>query len=385
MATSVHTITSKLPNVGTNIFTHMSALANEHKAINLSQGFPDFPIDTQLTELVQHYMQKGNNQYAPMPGVPLLRSAIAQKLNTYSDYDFNAETEITVTAGATEGLYSALTALINPGDEVIIFDPSYDLYAPVVSLCGAQARHIELHIEDFSIDWAQLESTLNDRTRAIIINNPNNPAGSILHDSDLARLSQLVADRNLLVFSDEVYEHMIFDGFKHHSILQYPELRKRGIAFFSFGKTFHVTGWKMGYCVASPEITNEIRKVHQFVAFSAVTPIQYALADYLQQPTHYENLGTFFQAKRDLFLKLMQGSRFTPLTCRGTYFQLMRYQQISDRGDFEMAEWMTREQGVACIPVSVFYKEKTDHGLLRFCFAKSDDTLISACDKLCKI
>jgi len=385
MADPAPTPISKLPHIGTNIFTHMSALAQEHQAINLSQGFPDFSIDPQLIKLVEYYMNKGHNQYAPMPGVPELRQAIAQKLNKSGQTPFDPHQEITITAGATEGLYSALTALINHGDEVIIFDPSYDLYAPVVALCGASAIHVELSLPNFEIDWSQLESRVTDRTKAIIINNPNNPAGSIMPLAELERLSELVVSKNLILFSDEVYEHMVFDGLQHHSILSLPKLRQRGVAFFSFGKTFHTTGWKTGYCVAPALLTKEIRKVHQFVAFSTVTPIQYALADYVKEPQNYLQLAGFFEDKRNLFLELMKPSRFTPLPCQGTYFQLMSYQNVSDLGDFEMAEWMTTQQGVACIPISVFYERGTDHGLLRFCFAKSTETLKIACEQLCKI
>ena len=379
------TISSKLPQVGTTIFTEMSALAVECGAINLSQGFPDFPLDEQLIERVTHYMAQGYNQYAPMPGVPALREQIAIKLESYSDHSFNADTEITITSGATEGLFSSINTLVNVGDEVIILDPSYDLYGPAVKLAGGKPVHVALQLPDFSIDWDTLEKVVNDRTRALIINNPNNPAGSILREDELTRLAQWVSQKDLMVISDEVYEHMVYDGLQHHSILSFPELRNRGVAVFSFGKTFHATGWKIGYMVAPAHITGELRKVHQFVTFSVNTPIQMAMADYLQDPQHYLGLSAFFQEKRDLFLKLMEPSRFKPLPSKGTYFQLMSYEDINDMGDREMAHWMTREHGVASIPISVFYDQGTDNKLLRFCFGKNDQTLTKAAEKLCRI
>jgi len=385
MIPSSVTVTSKLPNVGTTIFTVMSAMAVEHNAINLSQGYPDFPISEQLIDLVRHYMSNGHNQYAPMPGVPALRQQIANKLQISLDQKFDSDREITITAGATEGLYSALTAFVQKGNEVIIFDPAYDLYAPAVQLSGGTPVHIELKLPYFTIDWEQLEAAITNRTKVIVINNPNNPAGSILTEEDLQRLSDLVVQHELILISDEVYEHMVYHQQGHQSILKFPELRARGVAVFSFGKTFHATGWKVGYCVAPEFLTKELRKVHQFVAFSVNTPVQMALADFLKAPEHYQSLSAFFQEKRDLFLGLMKTSRFVPLPCNGTYFQLMDYHAISDRPDTEMASWMTKEHGVASIPTSVFYNKRTDQKILRFCFAKNPETLTRATEKLCKI
>ncbi len=379
------TTPSKLPQVGTTIFTEMSALALEQGAINLSQGFPDFPLDAQLIDLVKHYMTEGHNQYAPMPGVPALRKQIASKLKPYHTDPFDADQEITITSGATEGLFATINALIHPQDEVIILDPSYDLYAPAVILAGGKPIHVELDLPDFSINWNKLEKAIGPRTRVVIINNPNNPAGSILPRAELERLAELVVSKDLMVISDEVYEHMVYDGLQHHSILSVPDLRDRGVAVFSFGKTFHATGWKIGYTVAPPNITKELRKVHQFVTFSVNTPIQLAIADYLSDPDHYQGLSAFFQEKRDMFLNLMATSRFKPLPSRGTYFQLMSYADISDKPDREMAHWMTIEHGVASIPISVFYQNGRDHKLLRFCFGKNTSTLQEAAEKLCKI
>ncbi|GJM28646.1 MAG: aminotransferase [Cyclobacteriaceae bacterium] len=385
MISSPITIESKLPNIGTTIFTVMSAMAAEHDAINLSQGYPDFPISEQLIELVNYYMTNGYNQYAPMTGVPELRSQIANKLGSGLDLDFDPDREILVVAGATEGLYSALTAFVHPGDEVIIFDPAYDLYAPSVVLAGGIPVHLELELPKFTINWEQLESAVSSRTRIIVINNPNNPAGSILSRKDLDLLSEIVEKHDLLVISDEVYEHMVYQPQVHQSILGHPNLRERGIAIYSFGKTFHATGWKIGYCVGPQNLISELTRVHQFVAFSINTPIQMALADYLKVPDHYLSLADFFKEKRDLFLRLMKNSRFEPLSCDGTYFQLMRYDKIRDLPDFQMATWMTKEHGVASIPTSVFYNKGTDNKILRFCFAKNTETLTRATEKLCQI
>ena len=382
---SPDTLESKLPDVGTTIFTVMSALAAEQEAINLSQGYPDFPISSELIELVAFHMRQGHNQYAPMPGVPALRQVISNKLEHTVGHRFDPDAEITVVAGATEGIYSALTAFVHKDDEVIIFDPAYDLYAPSVKLAGGKAVHIELEVPSFTINWQKLESAISPRTKVMVINNPNNPAGSVLTIDDMQRLSDLAVRHNLLVLSDEVYEHMVYHPDGHQSILKFPELRERGIAVFSFGKTFHATGWKTGYCVAPEKFTNEIRRVHQFVAFSVNTPIQMALTEFLKEPSHYTTLSNFFKDKRDYFLDLMKDSRFEPLPCNGTYFQLMKYHQISDLPDTEMAIWMTKEHGVASIPTSVFYHRKTDNKILRFCFAKNNETLASAAKKLCRI
>jgi methionine aminotransferase len=385
MTPSHISISSKLPEVGTTIFTVMSAMAAEYNAINLSQGYPDFPISGELISLVHHYMLADHNQYAPMPGTPALRQSISNKLELSHGLLFDPDKEITIVAGATEGLYSALNAFIHRGEEAIIFDPAYDLYAPSVKLAGGIPVHLELELPSFTINWEQLESAITDMTRVIVINNPNNPAGCVLSEEDLIRLSEIAERHNLIVISDEAYEHMVYEPLKHQSILKFPKLSQRGVAVFSFGKTFHATGWKIGYCVAPDYLTRELRRVHQFVAFSVNTPIQMALAEFLKEPMHYLSLGNFFKEKRDLFLNLMKGSRFVPMPCNGTYFQLMRYDDISDLPDTAMSTWMTKEHGVASIPTSVFYHKKTDNKILRFCFAKNEDTLTRAAEKLCKI
>ncbi|MGI9542847.1 MAG: methionine aminotransferase [Cyclobacteriaceae bacterium] len=378
-------INSKLPDEGTTIFTIMSKMALDHGAINLSQGFPDFDISAELIDLVHKFMQKGANQYAPMQGVPAFREAISSKIKTCYDADLDPISEITVTAGATEALYSAITALVEPGDEVIIFDPAYDLYHPAVLLNQGIPIHITLTAPDFAIDWSQVEDRITNRTKLIVVNTPNNPAGVTLSPNDLDQLTKLVEKHGMYLLSDEAYEHIIFDKTLHQSILRYPALREQGIAISSFGKTFHATGWKIGYLAANKRLTEEIRKVHQFVTFSINTPIQHALAAYLEQPDHYLQLPDFYQSKRDYFLELMAGSRFKPLKCQGTYFQVMDYTGMSDLSDMEMAEWMTKTQGVAAIPFSVFYQHAPEQKLLRFCFAKKESTLEQAAEILCKI
>ncbi|AHM60847.1 aminotransferase [Flammeovirgaceae bacterium 311] len=376
---------SKLPQVGTTIFTQMSALAATHGAINLSQGFPDFPIDEALIERVAYYMRLGRNQYAPMAGTPQLRNSVAAKIERIYGFAPDAEKEITVTSGATEALYSVIAAIIGPGDEALVLDPAYDSYAPAIALQGGKPVHIGLQYPSFRPDWPSIRSSINGRTRLIIINSPHNPTGSAWQQDDLLQLEELVIKHQLLVLSDEVYQHLIYDGLEHQSVLSRPALRERAAAVFSFGKTFHATGWKAGYVVASEPFSAEIRKVHQYLTFSTHTPTQLALADYLQKPENYEHLPQFYQQKRDLFLELLKGSRFKPLPCNGTYFQLLDYSGISNKPDVEMARWLTVEKGVAAIPISVFYVDKQDHGLLRFCFAKQEETLRKAAELLCKI
>ena len=380
-----HLLQSKLPHVGTTIFTQMSALAAEHDAINLSQGFPDFPIDDSLIERVAYYMRKGRNQYAPMTGVPQLRHSIAAKIRRIYDYTPDAEREITVTSGATEGLYAVIAALVRPGDEVIVLDPSYDSYAPAIQLQGGNAVHVALPHPHYRPDWEAIRNSISPRTRLIITNTPHNPTGSVWTEEDLLQLEELAIRHDLIVLSDEVYQHLVYDGQQHQSVLKRPRLRERAAAVFSFGKTFHATGWKAGYVVAPEALSVEIRKVHQYLTFSTHTPTQLALADHLQSAENYEQLPSFYQNKRDLFLTLVQESRFKPLACGGTYFQLLDYSAISDMPDVEMARWLTIEKGVAAIPVSVFYVDKQDHRLLRFCFAKQEETLQKAAERLCKI
>lgn len=363
----------------------MSKMATDYDALNLSQGFPDFPISEELIALVGEAMHKGMNQYAPMPGLPSLRNSIAEKVKHTYAINVDPETEITVTAGGTQALFAAITALVHPGDEVIMFDPAYDSYDPVIRLSEGVPVHIPLSVPNFSVDWDLVEQKITPRTTAIITNTPHNPSGAVFSSEDMARLEQILEKYDLLLISDEVYEHIIFDGFKHQSALMYPAIRKRSIAIFSFGKTFHATGWKTGYMIAPPEIMVELRKIHQFNVFCANTPIQYALAEFLKNKNNYEGLPHFYEKKRDYFEQLMSNSRFTPVACHGTYFQLYSYENISERTDIEMANWLTQEHKVALIPASVFYENGKDIKYLRFCFAKSSETLEQAADLLCKI
>ena len=371
-------IQSRLPEVGTSIFSVMSKLASEHNAINLSQGFPDFPVSEVLVDLIHKNMKAGHNQYAPMPGVLGLRKVIAEVVEKTYQRTTDFETEVTVTAGGTEAIFATIAALVRAGDEVIIFDPSYDCYDPAIRLNGGIPIHINLKAPDFLIDWQHVRNVITSKTRMIMVNTPHNPSGSILAEADIKELQYIALKNNLLVLSDEVYERIIFDDKKHESILKYPGLAKQSIAVFSFGKTFHATGWKVGYTVASPEITTEIRKAHQFITFSVNTPTQFALAEHMTNPDHYLALGKFYQRKRDFFLEQIKGSSFQPLPCHGSYFQLLSYEGISALTETEMAVWMTKEKKLAPIPVSVFYKDGTDQKLLRFCFAKGDETLIKA-------
>lgn len=371
-------INSRLPEVGTSIFSVMSKMALEHNAINLSQGFPDFSVSETLIDLIHHHMRAGHNQYAPMPGVLGLRKVIAEVVEKTYQRTTDFETEVTVTAGGTEAIFATIAALVRAGDEVIIFDPSYDCYDPAIRLNGGIPIHINLKAPDFLIDWQHVCNVITSKTRMIMVNTPHNPSGSILAEADIKELQYIALKNNLLVLSDEVYERIIFDDKKHESILKYPALAKQSIAVFSFGKTFHATGWKVGYTVASPEITTEIRKAHQFITFSVNTPTQFALAEHMTNPDHYLALGKFYQRKRDFFLEQIKGSSFQPLPCHGSYFQLLSYEGISDLPETEMAVWMTKEKKLAPIPVSVFYKDGTDQKLLRFCFAKGDETLIKA-------
>jgi methionine aminotransferase len=377
---------SKLPDVGTTIFTVMSRKAEEHGAINLSQGFPDFALPAGLGEALARHVAAGRNQYAPMAGVLALREQIALKLERCYGCRVDPETEVTVVPGATEAIFCAIMATVRAGDEVILFDPSYDSYEPSVRLAGARAVRIPLLPPAFAIDWQRVTETLTPRTRMIVINSPHNPTGSVLGAADLDRLEKLVQEHGLLVLSDEVYEHLVYDGAAHHSVLARPVLAERAFAVFSFGKTYHATGWKTGYCVAPPALTREFRRVHQFVTFVAVTPIQHALADFMAEaPAHVDLLPAFYQAKRDLFRRLLAGSRWRALPCAGTYFQLLDYSGIGDADDVAMAEELVSRHGVAAIPVSVFYERPPRLRLLRFCFAKQDETLVRAAELLCRI
>lgn len=379
-------INSKLPQVGTTIFTRMSAMASECGAINLSQGFPDFDAPPALREALAHHVMAGHNQYAPMAGVLNLREQLAAQIQRYRGVDCHPDSEITIIPGATSGIFCAVMACIQPGDEVIVFDPCYDSYEPSIELAGGRAVHIPLGTGSFAIDWQRVEDAINKRTRMIMLNSPHNPTGSTAQREDLLRLQELAVRHDLLVLSDEVYEHLVFDGRLHHSVLQFEELRQRSFALYSFGKTFSVTGWKTGYCVAPPALTREFRKVHQFVSFVAVTPVQLALADFLlAQPDYAASLAQFYQAKRDLFCEALAGSRFTLIPSAGTYFQLLDYGAISTLPDQQLCETWTRQHGIASIPVSLFYQTPPAQHYLRFCFAKSDEVLLEAARILCEI
>jgi methionine aminotransferase len=364
----------------------MSTLASEHGALNLSQGFPDFDAPLGLREAMARHVMDGHNQYAPMAGVVALREQLACQLQRHRGVSCDPDTEITVVPGATEGIYCAITACIRPGDEVLVFDPCYDSYEPAIELAGGRAVHLPLSNPDFSIDWEQVATAINSRTRMIIVNSPHNPSGTILSREDLLQLQDIAEREDLLVVSDEVYEHLVFDGLQHHSVLQFPALRSRSFALFSFGKTFSVTGWKTGYCVAPPALTVELRKVHQFVSFVAVTPVQMAVADFLQdEPDYPATLASFYQRKRDLFCAALEDSRFSLHPSSGTYFQLLDYSAITAAPDQQLCEQWTRDQGIASIPVSVFYRTPPDQHYLRFCFAKSDEVLAAAGEILCRI
>lgn len=379
-------ITPKLPDVGTSIFAVMSKMAQEHSAINLSQGFPDFEVSKELIGLVNKYMSNGFNQYAPMPGVPALREQIGTMLKSRFNHTADPDTEITITSGATEALFNTITSLVSAGDEVILFDPAYDSYDPVILLSGGIPVHLTLKQPDFSIDWSEVEQNINERTRMIMINTPHNPSGAVLTEEDMLRLEKIAMKYpDLLIVSDEVYEHIIFDNYKHASVLRYPVLAERSVAIFSFGKTFHATGWKVGYAIAPPHITAEIRKLHQFVTFSVNTAVQLAIAEYLKTEHHYELLPKFYQEKRDLFLDQIKDSAFVPIPCHGTYFQSLSYKEISDLPDMKMAEHLTKTHSIASIPISAFYKSGQDDKILRFCFAKSEETIEKAAKILCRI
>lgn len=362
-------------------------MAQDHGAINLSQGFPDFDCPIRLRELVAHHLNDRKNQYPPMAGIPLLRQRIAEKIKIYYQQEVDPDTWITITSGATEALFDAIHAVVNAGDEVIVFDPAYDSYEPAVQLAGGHTVHIPLSTPDFHIDWDRVKDSISEKTRLIIINSPHNPCGVILQRSDLDTLAEIVRDReNILLLSDEVYEHMVFDGYHHESVLGHPELKNRSFAVFSFGKTYHATGWKLAYCVAAPELTDEFRKVHQFVTFTTSSFVQYAVADFMEEcPEHARELPQFYQNKRDTFCQLIEHSRFTFTPSKGTYFQLADYSAISDLDDMSFTEQLTREHGVAAIPLTPFYASPPDSRIIRFCFCKDDSTLEQAAEILCRL
>ena len=376
---------SKLPAVGTTIFTVMSKLAADLGAINLSQGFPDFDCDPALVDAVARHMREGRNQYAPMQGVPVLRQAIAAKYQLLYGAAYDPDTEVTVTSGGTEGIFDAVAAVVHPGDEVIVFEPCYDSYVPAVEVSGGKAVVISLRYPDYAVPWDDVRAAITPRTRMIMINSPHNPAAVILEEDDIAELVRITDGTSIMIMSDEVYEHIIFDGARHESMARHPELAARSFVVGSFGKTYHVTGWKVGYVVAPAALTTELRKVHQFVTFSTHTPVQHAIAGFLAARTGLDELPSFFQRKRDLFLQLMQGSRFAPLPCRGSYFQLMDYSAISDLPDAEFAIWMTKAHRVASIPTSPMLQRSTAPQVVRFCFAKKEETLEQAAERLRKI
>jgi methionine transaminase len=376
---------TKLPKTGTSIFAVMSGLANEAGAINLSQGFPNFPVSEKLIELVHSYMIKGMNQYAPMQGVLPLREAIAAKIQDTYGITYDPVKEINITAGATQAIYTVIAALIRPGDEVIVIEPAYDSYAPSVELNGGIVRYSSLLVPGYAVNWAEIRNLISSRTRLIIINSPHNPTGAVLSASDLEELDKITKGTDIVVMSDEVYEHLIYDGLRHESICWYPALASRSFVIGSFGKTFHATGWKTGFVIAPENLMIEFRKAHQFIVFAGNTPMQYAMADYLQDKENYIHLPGFYQQKRDYFVNLIKESRFTIIPSFGTYFQLLDYSRISEENEMEFAIRLTREFGVASVPVSPFYHEKEDHRVLRFCFAKTEETLEKAAAILCKI
>ena len=375
-------IQSKLPDVGTTIFTVMSQMAVEYNAVNLGQGFPDFPMSEELTSLVAKAMNDGFNQYVHMNGLPLLRKRLAEKAHRLYNTELDSETQITVTPGGTYAIYTALTTVLNPGDEVIVFEPAYDSYIPNIEINGAKPVLISLRFPDYSIPWEEVRKKINARTRMIMINSPHNPTGAVLTEHDITELRSIVEGTDILILSDEVYEHLIYDGMPHLSILRYPDLLKRSFVCFSFGKTYHCTGWKLGYCISSSELMKEFRKVHQFNCFSCDSPKQVAIAEYILQEDEYLNLGPFLQKKRDFFRGLMQSTPFECIPSHGSYFECYSYGHFSNETDKELAVRLTREYGIATIPVSAFYKHGEDNKVLRFCFAKKEDTLTKAIQKL---
>jgi len=378
-------IYSKLSGIGPSIFSVMTEMANEHQAINLSQGFPDFDCGPELLDLVKKSYESGYNQYAPMPGLLELREQIAAKVNRLHGADYHPDHEVTVTAGGTQAIFTAISAFVQANDEVIIFEPAYDCYAPAVKAMGGMVKYMPLNPPHFAIDWTQVQKLTNGNTRMIIINSPHNPTGMVWGEEDLQQLQKITRNTNILILSDEVYEHLIFDEKKHLSLAKYPELKERSLIVASFGKLFHTTGWKMGYCLAPEALMKEFRKIHQFMVFSVNTPMQHAIAEYLKEKENFEDLGILFQEKRDYFRELISGSRFQLMDCHGSYFQLLSYQDISEETDTDFAARLVKEHGVASIPVSAFYSKNTDHHLLRFCFAKKEATLEKAAAALMKV
>ena len=378
-------ITSKLPLVGTSIFTEMSALATEHNAVNLGQGFPDYPMNEELISRVNEAMQNGLNQYTPMQGYTPLREVLAEKIESLYQTAINPGSQVTITPGGTYAIYTALTTVLQPGDEVIIFEPAYDSYIPNVGINGAVPVLINLQFPEYKIDWTEVRKKITQKTRMIMLNSPHNPTGAVLSEEDIIQLRSVVKDTNIIILSDEVYEHLVFDNILHQSILRYPDLLERSFVCFSFGKVYHCTGWKMGYCISSPGLMKEFRKVHQFNCFSCHSPSQVALSAFLKNKDSYLSLAGFMQEKRDYFLQLMRDTKFRMLDSKGSYFICATYDKISDEKDTDLAIRMTEELGVATIPVSAFYKTGTDNKVIRFCFAKKKDTLEAAVEKLARL
>ena len=378
-------VKSKLPALGLTIFSEMTQLANEAEAINLSQGFPDFEVHPELIDLVSFYMKDGCNQYAPMQGIPLLRERIAAKVEALYHAGYDPATEITVTSGATEALFAAITAVVGPDDEVIVFEPAFDSYVPVIELSGGKPVFVELNFPEYTIDWEKVRSAISKKTRLMILNFPHNPTGAVLTHEDLNRLIEIVHDTDIVIVSDEVYEHIVFDGNPHKSLASYPKLAERSFVISSFGKTYHATGWKLGYCLAPRMLSKEIQKIHQYLTFASNTPIQHALAEFIIKKEIYLQLSDFYQRKRDLFGQLLEKSRFKTLPCHGTYFLMADYSSITDEPDADFARRLTVDFGVAAIPPSVFYHQQNDYKVLRFCFAKKDETLREAARKLCEV
>jgi len=376
---------SKLPDLEVTIFSVMTQIAIEHGAINLSQGFPDFDTYPELISLVEKYMRESNNQYAPMQGVMALRERIAEKVYDMYGAQYDPATEITVTSGATESVFAAISAIVQKDDEVIIFEPAYDAYDPIVRLNGGIPVYVQLKFPDYNVDWNEVKNIVNPKTRLIILNYPHNPTGAVLSKEDILNLAEIIKDTNLFIISDEAYEHIIFDGLQHESVSKHPQLARRSFVICSFGKTYHTTGWKIGYCLAPAPMSKEFQRVHQFLTFASNTPIQYAYAEFMKNKDIYLNLSAFYQEKRDKFLSLIEDSRFKAIPCHGTYFQMVDYSAISDESDVEFSKRLTTEHGVASIPPSVFYHRQVDHKVLRFCFAKKDETLEKAAERLCKI
>lgn len=376
---------SKLPNIGTTIFTIMSRMANEHNAINLSQGFPDFNCPEELTDLVNYYLKKGFNQYAPMPGVPSLRYKISEKIKKLYGRKYNPETEINITAGATQAIYTVASAVINPGDEVILFEPAYDSYEPSVRINGGIPVFIPLNKNDFSIDWDNVRKVITDKTRLIFLNSPHNPTGSVISGADIENLEDILRDKDIFILSDEVYEHIVFDGKSHVSIACSKELSKKAFIISSFGKTYHTTGWKIGYCAAPGYLMKEFRKIHQFMVFAVNTPIQHAYSEYMDNESHYLSLNNFYENKRNIFLKHLKNSRWKIKPTSGTYFQLLDYSNITELNDMNFTEELTIKAGVATIPLSPFYSDKKSDSLIRVCFAKKDEVLKEAANILSNI